>query len=87
MARISGKIATAYMCMDRVGIINKLNNNNNNKNNKLLFFSLKCSSWRALSVVSCLLGIVDASRKRGTSLRWEIANREDPYAVAYRKSG
>ena len=33
-------------------------------------------------MVSCLLGIMDASRRRGTSLRSEIANREDPYAVA-----
>ena len=33
-------------------------------------------------MVSCLIRIVDASRRRGTSLRSEIANREDPYAVA-----
>ena len=33
-------------------------------------------------MVSCLICIVDASRRRGTSLRSEIANKEDPYVVA-----
>ena len=33
-------------------------------------------------MVSCLKCIVDTSRRRGSSLRSEIANREDPYAVA-----
>ena len=33
-------------------------------------------------MVSYLICIVDASRRRGTSLRSEIANREDPYVVA-----
>ena len=33
-------------------------------------------------MVSCLIGIVDTLRRRGTSLRSEIAIREDLYAVA-----
>ena len=33
-------------------------------------------------MVSYLICIVGASRRRGTSLRSEIANREDPYVVA-----
>ena len=32
-------------------------------------------------MVSCLICAVYASRRRGTSLRSEIANEEDPYTV------